>query len=240
MAKGKFIVVDGVTGSGKSTILRAIKAWSASCQHKTFDLEEWSQTHHDPPTFDDVKDADVLYTFEPTKTWIGSAIRKELSRTDKPYSAMELAQAFSLDRLLMYKRLILPALEAGKTIVQDRSVTSSIFIQLSQEPRTLTIEELLALPGNALALEHAPDILVLTHVKPETAAQRLQARANESKGVFEDPELLRRMAGVISSEWFSKLFADRGTAVHHFDADIPKDEMEQRAQALINHIFTTC
>lgn len=240
MTSPKFVVVDGLTGSGKSTILRAIKQWSLDCGHKIFDLEEWSKKHYRPPMFDEVADFDVYFTFEPSKSWIGSAIRQEMSRTDQPYSSLELAQAFSLDRLIQYRRLILPALQAGKIVIQDRSVTSSIFIQLSQEPRTLAIGDLLALPGNAMAMEHAPDVLVLTHVKPETAAERLQARANESKGVFEDPELLRRMAEVTSSEWFSKLFSDRGTSVHHFNADVSKEQMETDAKKLIEQILSTC
>ncbi len=239
MKQPKFVVVDGLTGSGKSTILRAIKQWSSLCGHKIFDLEEWSKTHAEPPSFAEVSDFDVYFTFEPTKTWIGSAIRYELSRTDQPYSGLELAHAFSLDRLVQYRRLILPALLAGKTVIQDRSVSTSIIYQPAM-PGGPNLEELLALPGNDLAMQHAPDILVLTHVKPETAQARLQARADESKGVFEDVELLRKIAERFASDWFSRLFHDHGTSVHHFNADVSKEQMENDAKKLIEQILTIC
>lgn len=239
MAHPKFVVVDGLTGSGKSTILRAIKQWSLACGHKIFDLEEWSKTHPEPPTFDQIKDFDVYFTFEPTKTWIGSAIRYEMSRTDEPYNGLELAHAFSLDRLVHYKRLVLPALRAGKTVIQDRSVSTSIVYQPAMAGGP-TLEELLKLPGNALALEHAPDALILTHVKPETAQARLAARENESKGVFEDVELLRKISERFASDWFSRLYHDHGTAVHHFNADVSREQMENDAQKLIEQILSTC
>jgi thymidylate kinase len=239
MTSPKFVVVDGLTGSGKSTILRAIKQWATECGHKIFDLEDWSKTHTAPPSFEEVNDFDVYFTFEPSKTWIGSAIRHEMSRTDDPYSGLELAHAFSLDRLIQYRRLILPALSAGKTVIQDRSVSTSIIYQPAMAGGP-TLEELLALPGNAAALQHVPDALILTHVKPETAAARLQARANESKGVFEDLELLRKIAKRFAADWFSQLYHERGTSVHHFNADVSKEQMEADAKKLIEQILSSC
>jgi thymidylate kinase len=235
----RFLVVDGLTGSGKSTIIRAVKKWSEACGHKVFDLEAWCLEHQTIPRFEDVAKFDTYFTFEPTKAWTGSAIREEMSRTDQPYSGLELAHAFSLDRLTLYRRLILPARAAGKTIIQDRSFTSSIIYQPVM-PNGPTLEQLLALPGNTLALENSPDALIITNLPPEKAKERLEARALENKGVFQELELLRKIHERFQADWFRQLLEKHGTIIHDFDADQPKELMERNAQKFIESILTSC
>jgi thymidylate kinase len=217
VAKGRFIVVDGIPGSGKSTIIREIKAWLEKQDVPIFDLLPWTNDHDDPPTLADVGEAEALFTFEPTKQWIGRAIRHEMSQTDMPYSATALAQAFALDRLLQYRRLIIPAIKAGKTIIQDRSVSTSLAIQ-PRMPNGPRVEYLKQLDGNALALQYAPHHLVLTSVDINVLSERLN-RDDDSKGVFEDIELLRTISEVYKSEEFRSTFTERGTQIHDIDTN---------------------
>src|SRR5437879_6314835 len=121
---GRFIVIDGIAGSGKSTIADAAAQWAQRQGHRVFRLQEWEKAHGTPPVLADVGEANVVFTYEPTRSWIGAAIRGELSRMDEPYDGLEIAHAFALDRQSLYRRLILPALEAGKTVIQERSVSS--------------------------------------------------------------------------------------------------------------------
>lgn len=239
MAPGRLIIVDGIAGSGKSTLLRAAKGWSERCGHRIFDLAEWAKTNPEPPRFDQVVEFDVLFTFEPTRQWVGSAIRHEMSRTDQPYAGESLAHAFSLDREIMYRRLILPALAAGKTIIQDRGVSTSIAYQPIM-PDSISLRRLLSLPGNALAMKHAPAALILTDLDAEVAVERIKKRDEESKGVFADLAMLRRVARRFRSHWYSTLFHVHGTSVHTFDTQIPLDEMVRRAEALLDRLLTTC
>ena len=232
-----FIVVDGLTGSGKSTILAAAKQWVKAQGLTVFDLADWSISHNAPPTFQNVSKADVLFTFEPTKQWIGSAIREELTRTDKPYTGIESAHAFALDRLIQYRRLIIPALAANKIIIQDRSVSSAIAIQpiLQNGP---TLETLLAMSGNALALQHPPTDIILTNIEPEEAAKRLKRRAHEAKGVYELLDVLQQQNGRFQADWFAHIFTERGTTIHHINAAVPIEEMRSVATSLIKQILT--
>lgn len=232
-------MVDGIAGSGKSTLLRAAQEWSRGCGHRVFDLRAWTSTHADPPTFDDVRDFDVLFTYEPTRQWVGAAIRFELSRTDVPYSGASLAHAFALDREIMYTRLILPALAAGKTVFQDRGVSTTVAYQPIM-PDTLPLEALLALPGNALALTRAPSHLLLTRLDPLVAAERIRKRDEESKGVFADVDFLRRVDERFASPWFRDLFASKGTVLHAIPTDGTVEETSVRAQQLISTILTSC
>ncbi|PIQ67447.1 hypothetical protein COY25_01935 [Candidatus Uhrbacteria bacterium CG_4_10_14_0_2_um_filter_41_7] len=234
---GKFIVIDGSTGSGKSTIIRAVKDWAKDSGLRYFDLADWCLNHDAPPEFSDIEEFDLLFTFEPTKNWIGSAIRYEMSQTENPYTGLELAQAFSLDRLIMYKRLIIPALKAGKVIIQDRSVTSSIAIQ-PVLPGGPTLDEIMNLPGNIFAITHAPTDLILTDLAPELIEERISKRAEYTKGVFEDIELIKKVAGRFKADWFLKTFTDRGTEVHTIDTSLPFVEMKENVVKLIDHILS--
>jgi thymidylate kinase len=234
---GRFIVVDGLTGSGKSTVLQAVTHWAVDCGQRIFLLQDWKESA--PPRFEDIPDYEVYFTYEPTRHWVGAAIRYELSRTDQPYGGEELAHAFALDRELQYRRLILPALKAGKTIIQDRGVSSSIVYQPVM-PNSLPVESLLKIPGNKLALQHAPTALVLTRVPADMAASRIQSRSEENKGVFADIEFLKKQEERFASPWFRELFESRGTKVFELDTSGSLEYTQTLATKLINHILTTC
>lgn len=234
MKPGVFIVIDGIAGSGKSTILADWKSWATERSLKTFDLLAWTQAHSAPPTLEDVGDAEILFTFEPTKQWVGSAIRQEMSH--RGYTGIELAHAFALDRLIQYRRLILPARAAGKVVIQDRSVTSSIAYQPIM-PGGPALEDLLTLPGNALALAQAPDHVVLTRIAPEQIAERLK-RADDSKGVFEDIELLRRIDERFRSDWFAALLTQRGTQVHELNTSTDLSTTLTNARSLLTQLLS--
>ena len=235
--KGRFIIVDGLTGTGKSTVLQAVTNWAVECGHRIFRLQDWKEPT--PPTFQDISDYDVYFTFEPTRSWVGAAIRYELSRTDTPYGGEELAHAFALDRELQYRRLIIPALEAGKTVIQDRGVSSSIVYQPVM-PNSVPIETILSLPGNKLALKHAPTALVLTKLPATIAADRIAGRGGEYKGVFADLEFLKKQEERFASPWFRQLFEERGTKMFELDTSGTLEESQRLATKLIDHILTTC
>ncbi len=230
-------MVDGIAGSGKSTVLRAIETWAEQCHHRVFRLSQWKEDA--PPNFEDVRDHDVFFTYEPSRTWIGRAIRYELSREDQPYSGEELAHAFALDRQLMYRRLIIPALEAGKTIIQDRGVSTSLVYQPIM-PGGLPLESIMALPGNKLAMQYAPNALILTKLPAEEAVARIQARSDDSKGVFANVEFLKKLAVRFHEPWLRELFESHGTSIHELDTSGTVEDTSARAQTLVNHILTIC
>ena len=237
MNKGRFIIVDGITGSGKSTVLRSVDAWAQDCEHRVFRLNDWKEPA--PPTFEDIPDYDVYFTYEPTRSWVGAAIRYELSRADLPYGGEELAHAFALDRQMMYKRLIIPALKAGKTIIQDRGVSSSLVYQPIMD-RSVPLETIMNLPGNKLALENVPTALILTSISANQAHERIKSRSDESKGVFVELEFLKKQEERYKSKWLRELFTSKGTDIFDLDTSDSLEQTNARAKQLIDHIFTTC
>lgn len=227
-------MVDGMTGSGKSTILKAVHTWADDHGKRVFKLHDWKHTQ--PPHFSELPEADIYFTYEPTRTWVGAAIRYELSQTEDPYGGMELAHAFALDRQIMYRRVILPALAAGKHVIQDRGVTSSIVYQPVMKD-SVPLETLLQLPGNKLAMEHAPDNLILTKVPAHIAHERIQSRSDESKGVFAQLAFMKQQEERFHSDWFKELFEQHGTTVHTIDTSISVEESQEQTTTLINKLL---
>lgn len=234
--KGCFIIVDGIAGSGKSTVLKSVHAWAQECEHRIFRLHDWEG--HEPPTYEQVRDHDVFFTYEPTRSWVGAAVRYELSRDDNPYGGEELAHAFSLDRQIMYRRLIIPALEDGKVIIQDRGVCTSLVYQPIM-PNSTPLETIVELAGNKLALKHAPSALILTDVPSHVAVERIKGRDDEAKGVFADPTFLQKLEQRFKEPWLKELFENQGTSIYTLDTGGTIEESNRRARELVNHILTT-
>lgn len=235
---GEFVIFDGIAGSGKTTILSALADHFEQEGQNVFRLSDWFEVNDRPPTFPEVSDADILFTFEPTKAWIGAAIRSEMSRTDVPYSANTLAHAFALDRHVMYKRLIVPALRNGKTVIQDRGVSTSIVYQPVMD-ETIDLDAVVNLEGNAFALRWAPDRLVLTDIDPETAFERLRSRNEESRGVFAKLDALKRWNKRFHSPWLNELFEKHGTTIDHIDTSTSKKDSIEQAKQIITSLLKT-
>jgi len=233
-----FIVIDGIDGSGKSTVVKAMKSLLESEGKKSFDLVAWCKEKGTIPTLSDIADADILFTAEPTYAWTGAAMRQEMFLTNEPYSALAFAHAFSLDRLVLMKRLILPALAAGKTIIQDRSVSTSIIYQPAMDDGP-SLEEILELPGNVLALQNAPDHLILLDIEPEVAIKRVGGRSDEKpEDVFETIEQLKTFDERFRSDWFAKLYTDRGSQIHWMKTSDGLKTSQENAKKLITKLLS--
>ena len=227
--KGKLVVIDGIDGSGKGTIVSSLRKWATKKGLRIFDLREYWTSNHSLPEQEDFQDFDVIVSAEPTFSLVGSAIRDELVRENKrEYSALTTAQAFALDRNILYKRVIIPALELGKYIFQERSVTTSITFQPVQaEP--LPLKKILELEGNRLALKYRPDLLIILDVKPEIAIKRLMQRDKQDKAIFEKLNFQKKIDNRFKSKWFRDMFEKLGSKVVYLDANGTVNEAEKKA-----------
>ncbi len=147
----------------------------------------------------------------------GQAVRYEMVQNGTDYSPLAIATGFALQRLVLYKRVLLPALERGIHILQDRGVSTSLCYQ-SQAP--LNIEIVAGLEGNAFALEHAPDVLMLMDITPERCMERLSGRKEkDDNAIFEKLDLQKQFATCYTSGEFTQLFISRGTQIERFNSD---------------------
>ncbi|MBI3050996.1 hypothetical protein HYY74_00905 [Candidatus Woesearchaeota archaeon] len=225
--KGKFVMADGLDGSGKGVVVGALAEWASQNKLRVFDIRKADEF----PEPEDLEDYDVIVSAEPTFFLVGKAIREELVReNNRKYSAMTLAYAFSLDREILYKRVIVPALSAGKHVFQERGMVTSFVYQPVQEH--IQLSELLKLPGNRLAMQYCPDLLLILKASPENAVQRLQHRDKKDNSIFDNLAFQRKLADRYGSEWLKALFEKGGSRVAYVDADLsPEDTVNQAVAA---------
>jgi len=232
MERGNFIMVDGMDGSGKSTAIEAWKQYITNQGNAIFDLKEYWKSYGKYPDYNELKKYDFIFSCEPTYAPIGRTIREELIKNGTNYPPLAIAEAYSLDRLLLYTKILIPALAEGKYIIQDRGVSTSLCYQ----PLTsgLDTQTVAALPGNHLALEQRPDHLVLLSVSPETSIARLGNRHGKKDDViFENLDFQMKVAARYASDDYRKLFTERGTAVHDLSGEGEIAIMNARALELL-------
>ncbi len=205
MKKGMLILVDAMDGAGKGTLLDALSRHIEPRRH--------------------------LRCSEPTWQHVGKVIREELiaDHGGFEYSGRTVASAFALDRDMLYSQLILPFLARypNSFVLQDRGLITSLVYQPLQSP-DVTIEWLLGLHGNQIELSRPPDALVILHLDPEVARQRLKARQDkDDRAIFEQIEFMRRVAARYRDPAVIAPYVERGTRVIHVDAErSPKDVAE--------------
>ncbi len=148
--EGIFITLEGPDGSGKSTALRNIREY--------LDREK----------------LDYITTREPGGTKIGEDIRQlvlDKANTGLAYETEALLYAAS--RAQHIDQLIEPELRAGKIVISDRFLLSSLAYQ--GVGRDLGIEEVKAINDFGLrGLE--PDLILFFHIDPEETLKRKTRR----------------------------------------------------------------
>jgi thymidylate kinase len=242
--RGLFIQVDGIDGAGKSTLIHAALDWVRARNRIVFDVIEWSKTHQCLPRLEDVQDAHVLLTAEPTHAWIGRAIRDEIIAIGTAYGSRSAAQAFALDRLVQYTRLIRPFLDGhpDRMVIQDRGLISSLAYQplqseIEQDADRVTIPWLLRLDGNQVALDIPPDAFVFLDVNPSVAEQRLTGREEKLDRVrFENPLFQTVLAKRYHLPEVTMPFTERGTRVIVIDGNNDKSAVAHAMTALLERL----
>jgi thymidylate kinase len=227
--KGKLIVFDGIDGCGKSSILKSALNVLSSRGKRVFDLVDYCKKNKELPSPEEFSDYDIIFLNEPSYSWVGLAIRKEITKnSDRLYSSFATADAFSLDRLIIYKRVIVPALEKGIDIFSDRSVTTSIVYQPIQiNPKNplekpINIEKVLSLEGNKFALENRPDLLVIAKISVSEVIKRLKGdrfNIKNDDSIFENADFLQKASDRFMSGWFCNLFREKGSRVEYLATD---------------------
>ncbi|MGM5482217.1 MAG: dTMP kinase [Nanobdellota archaeon] len=221
MGKGKFIMIDGLDGSGKGTAVSALRDYFGQKGKKIFDLREYWKSTNSIPSLEEVNDYDVICSAEPTFSMVGKVIRDEIVRTNsRKYSGTTTAQAFALDREILYKKLIIPARKAGKIIIQERGITTSLVYQPVQNEK-IKLKEIINIPGNQVAIKNSPDLLIITCVQPEIAIKRLKEREKKDKAIFENLVFQRKVQYRFESSWLKKLFSHYHSRIVYLDTNPP-------------------
>lgn len=149
MSKGYFITIEGNEGAGKSTVAVMIERYLRELGH------------------------DVVSTREPGGISIAEQIRAiVLDNGNTTMDGRTEALLYAAARRQHYVEKITPALEAGKTILCDRFIDSSLAYQ--GYARGLGIAEVRSINEFAIG-GHMPDLTIYLDVDPEVGIDRIHA-----------------------------------------------------------------
>ncbi len=161
-------------------------------------------------------------TCEPSDLVVGRVVRAVLRQEEDAPRRAVLPWLFAADRADHLDREVRPALAAGRHVVTDRYVPSSLAYQALDAPAELVWQLNAAFP--------APDLTVFVEVPPEVALDRIGARGDRRE-VYERRDLLERVAANYA-EALDRL-AQRGDRVERVDGTQPIDAVHQRILAAV-------
>jgi len=149
--RGKFIVVEGLDGSGKTEVINRLKL--------------------DFPNF--------LYTREPGGSEFGEMIRSVLlDAKSKNVPPLPLLLGFMSSRASHIEEMVLPALLNGKNVISDRFDTSTFAFQLFGQ-KNHKLENVFWYLRKEILRETQVEYIYL-HITPEIARMRKKNRKNNN------------------------------------------------------------
>ncbi len=150
--RGLFITIEGPDGSGKSTQIENIRKF-----------------------FED-KNIEIVFTREPGGTPIGERIREIiLDNRFKEMDSMTEAMLYAASRAQHVAQIIRPALEAGKVVVCDRFVDSSLAYQGYGRGLGEDVEII-----NSFAIKECmPDVTFLMKLDPDVGKHRIEENRHD-------------------------------------------------------------
>lgn len=191
--QGKFIVIEGGEGTGKTTLARNLKA------------------RLDPEQF--------IFTREPGGTPFAEEMRKIIfAQNDDPFKELCLFFAARRDHVL---KLVRPALEAGKHVISDRYVASTYAYQIAA-PKHAYLEDCLSTMvrfAEAPADPYGDNVLAVHYLwldgSVEVCLKRRLADKKSAMNSF-DGRPIEFHEGV--RKGFSRFFEDNRGSMFHFAA----------------------
>lgn len=166
---GYFVVLEGIDGTGKSTLARALG------------------------TAIEAKGIEAVVSFEPTRGPHGLEIRRLATEGREGVSAKQEIALFVADRKDHLQDLVLPSLEAGKVVILDRYYYSTIAYQGAKGADPAAIER------EHRGFAPAPDLLVMLELDVPTALERVQASRGDEPDHFEGKEYLEKVAEIFAT-----------------------------------------
>ena len=148
----RFIAIEGVDGSGKTTTTQAM------CE------------------FLNSKGIPSITTKEPGNTPLGDKIRELLLHEDHIESRWTKTFLFMASRAELIKQVIYPALKEGKTVITDRYVTSTAIYQWAAKTNPFSVGMHKVIKMHDYSLHLWPDITVIIDIDRKTSESRRSAR----------------------------------------------------------------
>ena len=207
---GKFIVIEGNDGSGKTTIAKLLEAHMAAVG------------------------LDVVRTRQPGGSPAAEKIREmifDLCETEIDHTSCAAFYLFMAARAAAYSQTIIPALREGKTVISDRS---DVATQVYQEPENIP-QMTMSLYRDIIRQvtnDHQPHLTIYLRTSPEVSFKRIQARSDEKNAI--DPEDLE--VHKKRHEKYDRILREYRGLVMMIDADQDMDEVLKDVIAVLENL----
>lgn len=204
MEKGFFISFEGLDGSGKSTQIEFLRQY----------LDE--------------RGIPSVFVREPGGTAIGEEIRSIiLDRRNDGMDPVAEAMLYAASRAQLVSEVIEPALAAGKVVVCDRYIDSSVAYQSFGRGLKYKVAEI---------NEHAvrgvmPDVTFWLDVPPETGRSRRTGREQDRLEAERDAFFYRVQEG------YSKLAEHFPDRIVRVDGSLPREEIREQIVCLVGEML---
>jgi dTMP kinase len=152
--RGSLIAIEGIGGSGKTTLANDLARWLAEAGVR------------------------VVQTKEPGGTSAGTHLRDLLLSAEYDLAAWTEAFLFEADRCETYAKVVLPALEDGRVVISDRNLYGTIAYQGFGSG--LAVEQIDQLTTLATAGVY-PDRVLLLDLEPSVAVNRVRVQGASDK-----------------------------------------------------------
>lgn len=160
--RGKFIVLDGGEGAGKTTVAKAV-----------VDKLGWN----------------AIYTREPGGSQYAEKIRELLLSDDAKHSDAETQFAlFWAARRDFLKHVVIPALNDGKTLITDRFDSSTYAYQIVAQGNS-KLEKLFWQVRDTFLDGYEPDMYILLDIEPTVGLARAESRGEAELNHFDKRKL---------------------------------------------------
>jgi len=198
MGRGKLITFEGIDGSGKTSVAKRV----------TRELKR--------------RGFKVVYTCEPTNTWLGDAVKSSYEKKVSPFTELFLFLADRATHTTRIKRWM----EQGFVVICDRYADSTYAYQavlLGKYLKELDVEPVEWLKDISRPFVIEPNLTVLLLVEPSVALKRIRRKGTK----FEKKRFLEEVHRV-----YQKL-AEEDPRFAVIDASPPIEEVVLRALDIV-------
>ncbi len=205
---GKFIVLEGVEGSGKTTQLQRLQQWLSP---------QWPK--------------EVVITREPGGTQLGGELRQILlaHRDGEPIQARAELLLYAADRAQHVEGWIKPQLAAGAIVLCDRYTDSTVAYQGYGRGLSLElISQINQLATNGLT----SDLTIWLDIDVEIGLARAKQRGKPDRFEQANIEFHRRIQ--MGYQALAKANRER---IMRVDASLPVEQVSQQIQEIVRKIL---
>jgi dTMP kinase len=202
---GTFITFEGIDGSGKSTQLRLVS------------------------TFLKGLGCEALITREPGGTTIGLRLRAALLDAQEEVDPLTELLVFAADRAQHVRRILRPALQAGRVVISDRYADATVAYQgAGRGFKADLVEEIVRLATEGLV----PDLTLLFDLPVSESTKRTTRRSNV-RNKLDRLDIEHRDFHERVREAYLRIAAAEPERVKVIDSSGPVDATQERLKSIL-------